>query len=519
MRSKISHILIICTLIGLSLSCSRREAPVRHGLARSYPETQGVATVGILHFLEEVEARGLELHSFMLVRHGKVVSECWWHPYRASAAHVMHSVSKTFTSTAIGFAVNEKLLKVNDKVVTFFPDDLPPSPSPYLQELTVKDLLTMTAGHANAPVFTQNDENWVRSFLATPIVHEPGTRFQYSSYASYMLSAIITRVTGETVMEYLQPRLFEPLDITDAKWEMGEQGISAGGWGLRLKTIDMAKMGQFYLQRGVWNGKRLLPASWFEEATTPYIYQKPDKTPEENAQDEWAQGYGYQLWLCTHNTYRADGANGQFIVVMPDQDAVVAITAKTGQMGEVIQLIWDKILPAISTRSLPPEEGDWEQLNTLQASREIKKPFVAFDEAVVTETTRSYSIESNDAGFQNMIFQFDKEGNCQLTLKTDKRTYTYAFGSGNWKYGETDRPGPYFRNARRNLSEMAPFPVAGYGCWTKADELSLRLLYLSESVEETFICTFNKDKVKVELTNSVEPNKPSGTFTGKQHET
>src|SRR5690606_20224063 len=192
-------------------------------------------------------------------------------------------------------------------------------------------LLTMTVGQQpdpTVPVVSSGDD-WVKTFLATPIVNEPGSTFLYNSAATYVLSAIVTRVTGETMIDYLRPRLFEPLGISGIDWETDPKGNNTGGWGLRLHTEDMAKFGQLFLQDGMWNGRRLLPAGWVADASTAHIQQEPQRPAEQRAVSDWHQGYCYQMWRCRHNAYRGDGAFGQYIVVMPDQDAVLAITSQT----------------------------------------------------------------------------------------------------------------------------------------------------------------------------------------------
>jgi len=316
-------------------------------LPRSAPETEGVLPEGIINYLKAVKESGQDLHSLMIVRHGKVVAENWFGDHASNKNHIMNSVSKTFTATAIGFAVAENLLKVSDKVISFFPNDLPEIVSPFLAELQIRDLLTMSVGHETDPTskIRTQDGSWERMFLALPIEHKPGTKFVYNTVATYMLSAIVQKVTGEKVIDYLYPRLFRPLGITGAEWSTSPTGINTGGWGLFIKTEDMAKMGQFFLQKGKWNGKQILPEAWFDEATSVKIYQAPEGT--EGKDPDWVQGYCYQLWRCRYNAYRADGANGQFIIVLPEQDAVIVATANIDDMQAEIDLMWEYLLPAL----------------------------------------------------------------------------------------------------------------------------------------------------------------------------
>ena len=219
-------------------------------LQRSTPEAEGVSSEGINNFIDAVSKSKHELHSFMILRHGKVVSEGWWNPYRNDLKHTLYSTSKSFTASAIGFAVSEGKLTVNDKVISFFPEDLPTVISPNLAELKVKDLLSMSVGHEKEPSnIIATSDNWVKDFLNTPIKYQPGTKFLYNSPATYMLSAIVQKVTGQKVIDYLKPRLFDPLGINGMDWEIDPNGINTGGWGLRLEW--QANSTSFVGRRGI----------------------------------------------------------------------------------------------------------------------------------------------------------------------------------------------------------------------------------------------------------------------------
>jgi CubicO group peptidase (beta-lactamase class C family) len=320
-------------------------------LPRSSPESQGVSSKAVREFIETANQKIDTLHSFMLVRHGRVVAEGWWKPEAADKPHVLHSLSKSFCSTAVGLAVAEGKLSIDDPVLRFFPDDAPAEPSGNLRAMRVRDLLTMSTGHQTEPKFTP-DTPWVRTFLEHPVPHKPGTHFQYNTPATYMQSAIVQKVTGQTVLEYLTPRLFEPLGIKNPTWMQSPQGISTGGFGLMICTEDIAKFGQLYLQKGMWNGKQLIPASWIEQATSKQVSNGSDPARD------WDQGYGFQFWRCRHGAYRGDGAFGQFCVVLPEQDAVIAITADTKDMQAELNIVWDKLLRAFHATALPanPEE-------------------------------------------------------------------------------------------------------------------------------------------------------------------
>jgi CubicO group peptidase (beta-lactamase class C family) len=325
------------------------------GLPRSTPEAQGVSSLQVLAFLKAADQRVKSMHSFMLVRHGRVVAEAWWAPESADKPHVLWSLSKSFTSTAVGLAVEEGKLSIDDTVLSFFPEASPQVPSANLKAMRVRDLLTMSTGHQEE-VNLKEASDWILAFLEHPVPHKPGTHFKYNTPATFMQSAIVQKVTGQTVLDYLTPRLFEPLGIPNPKWNENPQGITLGGYGLYLRTEDIAKFGQLYLQKGVWQGKRLLPADWVELATSKQVSNGSDPTKD------WDQGYGFQFWRCRHGAYRGDGKDGQFCIVMPEQDAVIAITANTSDMQSELNVVWETLLPAFSVTPLPEDPAAHAQL-------------------------------------------------------------------------------------------------------------------------------------------------------------
>jgi len=304
-------------------------------------------------YLSAAQQGGIDLHSVMVLHHGKVVEERWMSEGAPDKPHALHSVSKTFTSMAVGLCIDEGYFKLDDPVISFFMDKAPENPSENLKKMTVRDLLTMNCGHETEPRASRTTPgaDWVKDFLAHPVPHVPGTWYCYNSMGTYMLSAIVQKMTGFTVLEYLTPRLFKPLAIEGVKWEESPQGINCGGWGLYLKTEDLAKMGQLLLQKGKWKGEQILPEKWVEEASKKQVISAPSgqkQSTEEDPTSDWRQGYGYQMWRCRHNCFRADGAYGQYIIVMPEQDAVVINTAHVGDMQKELNLIWDYLLPVLS---------------------------------------------------------------------------------------------------------------------------------------------------------------------------
>ncbi len=297
-------------------------------LKRTSPEAEGIPSSAVLSFIQAVEQHEHPLdalHGFMLLRHGNVAAEGWWTPYGPQVPHTLFSLSKSFTSSAIGLAVAEGRLTVEDPVLKFFPDDAPANPSEHLLAMRVKHLLSMNTGHmedTTRHVFHGEDDNWPRAFLALPVEYQPGTWFVYNSGATYMLSAILTKLTGQTLLDYLSTRLFSPLGIEHPTWETDPRGVSLGWAGLHVRTEDIACFGQMYLRKGLWHGWRILPEAWVDEATKATSDNSVTQT-----NPDWTVGYGYQFWRCRHDCYRGDGAYGQYCIVMPEQDAVLAINS------------------------------------------------------------------------------------------------------------------------------------------------------------------------------------------------
>jgi len=443
---------------------------VNDGLQRTSPESQGVPSAAVNRLLDSFAEKELELHSIMILRRGKVVAEGWWQPYRADDTHMLFSLSKSFTSTAIGFAVEEGLISLDDLVCDFFADKLPDQVGPNLAQMRIRHLLTMSAGHDQDPtvnVFSTPDGDWVKAFLAQEVAHEPGTHFVYNTAATYMLSAIIRQVTGQNLIDYLTPRLFEPLGIVGATWENCPQGTNVGGSGLSVKTSDIAKFGQLYLQQGVWNGKQLISREWVREATS-----KQMEIPGEPASD-WTQGYGYQFWRCRHNSYRGDGAFGQFCVVVPEQQLVVAITAGVMNMQAVLDSLWDVLLPALSPAPLPADQAEQERLQA--RLQELALPLLPAGKRVHGQSFAGrYVFPENDQALQWADFVFAPDG-CTVTLEFAADTAKLPAGYG--RYGQGSFPLPRFGNA------------LAYSCASWHDEHSLEVL--ARLVETPFAYTLN----------------------------
>jgi CubicO group peptidase (beta-lactamase class C family) len=313
-------------------------------LPRSTPAAQQTDPAAILAFLDAVEARpGLEMHSLMVVRHGQVVAEGWWAPYSAAGRHLLYSLSKSFTSAAAGFAQAEGLLDLDDPVVKHFPEFEADITDPGSRAIRVRHVAAMASGHDRdlaGEALAGDRQEPVRGFLLIPPDREPGTLFAYNQPCTYTLASIVQRNAGMPLTEYLRPRLFDPLGIGPVGWQTWPPGRQQGFSGLFARTEDVAKLGLLHLQGGRWEDRQLLPAAWVAEATSKQVDNPDREWPD------WRQGYGFQFWMARHG-YRGDGAFGQFCLVLPEQDTVVAITAATWDMQAVLDAVWEHLLPGL----------------------------------------------------------------------------------------------------------------------------------------------------------------------------
>ena len=456
-------------ITSLLLAASGTVASAQPGsLPHSTPEAQGLPSSAILAFIDDAEARVDALHSLMIVRHGHVVAEDWWAPYRRDEPHALFSLSKSFAATAVGLAVAEGRLTLDDPVLSFFPDDAPAEPSAHLKAMRVRDLLSMSTGHHAAYIdrfpYVDPDISQARAFLALPVAHKPGTHFVYNTPASYMLSAIVQQVTGSTLVDYLRPRLFEPLGIRNPQWDATPRGVSLGGFGLSITTEDIARFGQLYLQRGRWNGQPVLPEGWVEAATSRQVSNGSDPA------SDWDQGYGFQFWRARHGAYRGDGAFGQYCIVMPAQDAVVVITAGTRDMPAVQNLVWQYLLAGMRADALPADPATDDRLARKLASLALPSPSGRSTSPVEARVSgRRYEFPANDGSIEAVGVEFGPA--VTLVIRAGGRERRVPVGRGTWARGGTL---PAWESP---LPGAAEAPVAASGAWNDAETFTVKACF------------------------------------------
>ncbi len=480
-------------------------------LPRSIPESEGVSSSGIIDFLNAIDTGRQEIHSFMFLRHGKVIAEGWWDPYGPGYKHVMFSASKTFTATAVGLAVSENRLKLTDKVISFFPYSLPDTIGNNIRELTVENLLTMSVGQDPAAMGAGSDEDWITAFLKNEPVHKPGTVFLYNNMATFMLSAIVQQVTGQTLFDYLKPRIFDPLSIRGIDWDKNPQGINLGLMGLRLRTEDMAKFGQLLLQYGKWNNKQLIPVEWIKEATSFKIecIDSSRKIPKD--MNDWSQGYCYQMWRGRNNTVRLDGMGGQFVVLIPDKNAVVVLTANARNTQEELNLVHNYLIPAIkSDKAIPSKPDYYDELQKKQSALYLK-PQVSNSsgsEFATKVSGKEFILEDNDYQIQSVYFAFDND-ECRFAIKRDNQISVIKAGSGRWKTVNSKltsllAPPSNIRSKSIDANYTVPqasIKVGSSYSWTDSNTLEITARFVEESIgSQTIDCRFSEINGSVRLT-------------------
>jgi CubicO group peptidase (beta-lactamase class C family) len=450
-------------------STTQRGIAPTQSLPRRDPSELGISSDDILAFIDAINARLGGLHGLMLLCRGNVVAETWWAPYSPHRRHLLWSLSKSFTSTAVGLAVHDGHFSVDDRVISFFPDELPAKVSDRLAAMRVKDLLLMSTGHGVEPQ-VKPDDNWVRAFLAAEVVHEPGTHFLYNTPATHVLSAIVQKRTGQRLLDYLTPRLFEPLGITESHWEQSPLGIDIGGYGLSLRLESVAKFGQLYLQKGKWKDVQLIPAAWIDEATTAHVSNGDPSTG-----GDWNQGYGYQFWRSRHNSYRADGAFGQYCLVLPEHDAVLAINANQADASVILDLAWKHILPALTggggkPLKIPPQA--------------VPFPSGSASSSIANKVSgKDFSLERNLEGIRALRLTFEKD-RCLLDVFAEGRRFTLPIGLSDWLEGV-------------HFVDGKPQPIASRGTWETDSTFAAKICFTDRPDDWSQRFVFEGDKLTV----------------------
>jgi CubicO group peptidase (beta-lactamase class C family) len=464
-------------------------------LPRALPHERGVDPRGIADFLSAVGSAGLELHSFMLYRQGAVVAEAFWLPYSARRMHVQHSATKSWTATAVGLLIDDGRLKLDDKVVSFFPELCPAEISENLAAMTVEDLLTMRTGHQrgiSGGDWRNLKTSWVEAFLHEPVTVPPGKDFIYSSASSFMLSAIVTQVSGQTLHALLQERVLGYLGLDSLEWDLAPGGFNSGGNGLSCTTEDSLKFGVLHLNRGQWQGRQLLSPQWIADATRNKVedvwmgeFDGKEYLPRTNNSNTEARqdGYGYQWWMAEHGGYYASGVFGQYCMVLPDQDTVIAFTCGL-RLGErrLKAAIWEHLYPALGRAATEPyssqaqlnERIDALRLPTLQGLNE--SPCAA-------DLQGRFAVSPNEDGVLELGFDFGDDY-CDFTLVDHRGRHSLRVGLRQPVESQTSITGNYLHHQY----QPAQTPVIAHGRWSAQGEWRMDWRFVETAFGDHVCC-------------------------------
>ena len=469
------------------------------------PEQVGVKSSAITAFINEINENNLGLQSFTVVRHDKVCAQGFFKPYNKDIPHVLYSMSKSVTSTAVGFAVSEGLINLNDRVVKFFPEYLM-SKRPFNRMITVRMLLTMHSDKLITVLDEKGGTDWVQNFLNAPFLLPPNTKFNYISENTTMLSAIITKVTGMSVIDYLYPRIFEPLGIEKPFWESDGKGNNAGGWGLYMKSEDLAKFFLPYIHGGKWkDGTQIIPATWVKEATRKQVDSVSDGYIDN------MMGYGYQFWRNpVPNSYRADGLFGQRCFMFPEYDALVVLNCGEAEDYKVMKIFWKYFPECFGYGELPENKAEYQQmLDTIdncsvedlpksERNRELEEKISG--RLISCKTSEFVSVVSititqmwfkKPGEISEMKFTFDDE---KLTFYWKEKEYENTIDVGlNGEYGIS----------KMTLGDVT-YHAYSKAAWKEDGTLDLWIRPIETSHVRKFNFRFNDDDT-VKITNIMNP--------------
>ena len=467
-------LLAICLLASLSTSAQTNELP------RSTPEEQGVPSKALIALFDSLHALPLtDMHAVVVMRHGKVIGEMYPKPYAPEYRHTMYSCSKTFVGIAVGLAIEDNRLRLDDRVAAFFPEQLPDSVSKDLASMTVRDLLTMASGVKPDWNMRSRGKEWIRTFLSKP-VEAPGTKYAYDSMVSYMLAAVVQKVTGKKLTEYLQERVFTPMNVTEWAWEESPEGVNTGGWGVHIQPESLAKFGQLILNEGCWEGKQLVPAEWIRE-----MCKKHRETGREV--------YGYHIWHCGGHdgAVRADGALGQYVISVLDKDMVVVMTEATlGNGQDQRRLIWDVLLPEMKDEPLPANKKDYQKLLKKQEGYKLAEVKGKASSAFASNwENKIIELGKNTFGWKSLKLNFGKKQVTMTVTETNGKSYELPFGYQQWITTTFDSYPPYSITPIDRFKGLeVPYYASGSYAWISKEELQLKAHYVNwvSALEITF---------------------------------
>ena len=479
-------------------------------LTPATPESQGVSSAAILRWIEVCEKSLDALHGFVFARHGKVLAQGWWSPQSSEQLHQLYSHSKSFTSSAVGFLVSDGRLDLDEHVTDILAESVPDVTDPRLRDLRVRDLLTMNLG-CDQDHQLRRSGDWAAMTLGKKLARAPGLGFRYDSDATYLLACIVEKRAGRKLLDFLRARMFDFIGIRKDVWTtVSPQGVACGGWGMSMTTGDLAKFAQLYLQNGRWGDRQVIAPEWVRLASS---CQTRSGWGGQTAfgDDDWHRGYGFQFWRCRHNAFRADGANGQYSVIMPDQDAIISITASLGPMQEEIDTVWNVLLPAMSDKPLPEDPEAFAKLQlklgllTLPTVEGAKT-----DETGAKGLGRVWRLDNADKGFAlKDVSLVTRDYGWDLIVAGKYGRQTLPVGYREWKKGKAELDRADYEKLGTILGEQT---AASSGAWVKPGVFRVRTQFPATIYTADWTLDFNDpEALKFEYSAASYAAKAVGT--------
>lgn len=480
----------------------------RKEFERVTPETVGVPSTAIERLLDKLESGFTEPHGLMIMRYGKVCAEGWWTPFAPGIRHGQQSHTKTYAATAVGIACTEGILELDERLIDIFPDEAPENPSENLKKLRVRDVLCMGCGMEEMP---KPGKDWIRDFLHTPVVHEPGTTYMYNSVGSTMLGAIVRKRTGLGLHDYLKSRLFDKIgiDADNLRWTCMPDGMEVGGGGLFCTTEDNLRLMKLYADGGVWEGERILSEEYVKLATTLQNESATEEAVNPAAKDNFV-GYGYQIWMCRpKGVYRADGAMGQFTIVVPDKSMIISITENASGAHwaqQTLDVMWEFLEEIPDAESLPENPELSGRLRNRMKRLCLPAPgFASASTESAKWENKIYRITEGKlqfayvGGIMRMGGEKDPDpaGALKFAFGSDRTVLSYE-QNGEWKKIVIAMDGS---RAQNNIGEGPVTQALVSGLWEKEERLEVTVRWIETCHTNRYVFFFEEDEVKILFQN------------------
>lgn len=472
------------------------------------PEEVGVSSSLILEYIENLEKSQTEMHGLMIMRHNKMITEGWWTPYGPNLRHGLQSHTKTYAATAVGIAYTEGLVKLDERIIDIFPEESPKDPSENLKLLTVRDVLCMGCGMDEMP---RPSKDWIRDFLHTPVNHKPGTTYMYNSTGSTLLGAIVRQKTGLGLFDYLKPRLFDKIGINydNLRCSCMPDGMEVGGGGMFATTEDNFRLMKLYADGGVWEGERILAEDYVKLATTNQNDSATESINNPEASDNFL-GYGFQIWMCKpHRAYRADGAMGQFTIILPDLDMEIAITETAvgaHWAQSTLNITWDFVEKITEDKVLPEDKEAYDKLSRKLQRLNIGNPECQpFSPTIAKISGHKYKVVSGDwtpfganfmtgeraDGIDTFSLDFDDYGLVWNFVTRSNRKEQIRFNTSGTRFSN-------LLGKRDDLTQL----YLGDAYWKDENTLIMHGRWVETCIQDTYILKFDGDKLSVEPDNN-----------------